>query len=236
MLTGLPPTSADPAIADLGTGQVTLTFGAGSGLSFARGSAIPPFSANIALSENVIDLDGVTAPNPVTFGAGSGISFSTGANQYYGRLALRDSLGSELLDLPMSLTTQFYVNSAAGFTTNTADSCTVAPVLAFTSYQLNLSAGKLCVRDSGSPGASGVGCAAASGSRYNPTASAGNFNLILAAPGSGNNGAVTVTAAAPSYLQYLWSVGSGVTAAPYGMATFGLFPGSASRIHQREVY
>ena len=236
VLTGLPPTSVDPAIADLGTGQVTLTFSAGSGLSFARGSAIAPFSANIALSQNVIDLDGVTAPNPVTFGSGSGISFSTGASQYYGRLAIRDSLGSELLDLPIPLTTQFYLNTTVGFTTNTADSCTAAPGLAFSSYQPNLSAGKTCVRDSGSPGVSGLGCAAPSASPYNATASAGNFNLILAAPGSGNSGAVTVTAAVPSYLQYLWSVGSGVTSSPSGSATFGLFPGSGSRIHQREVY
>jgi len=233
---GLPPTSIDPAIADLGTGQVTLTFSAGSGLSFTRGGAIAPFSANIALSENVIDLDGVTAPNPVTFGSGSGVPFSTGASQYYGRLALRDSLGSELLDLPVPLTTQFYLNSSAGFTTNTADSCTLAPGLAFSSYQLNLSSGKTCVRDSGSPGVSGVGCAAASSSPYSATAAAGNFNLILAAPGSGNNGAVTVTAAAPAYLQYLWSVGSGVSSSPSGVATFGLFPGPASRTHQREVY
>ncbi len=164
------------------------------------------------------------------------MSGGTGASQYYGRLALRDSLGSELLDLPMPLTTQFYVNSSAGFTTNTADSCTVAPVLAITGYQPNLKAGETCVRDSGNPGTSGIGCAAASSSRYQATAAAGNFNLILAAPGSGNNGAATVTAAAPAYLQYLWSVGSGVNSSPYGLATFGQFPGPPSRIHQREVY
>jgi MSHA biogenesis protein MshQ len=239
-VSGLPPTSSDPAISDLGTGQATLTFSSGSGLKFTRGAAIAPFNANIALSLNVIDADGVTAPNPVTFGTGAGISFSTAATQYYGRLALRDAVGSELLDLPMLLTTQYYVGTTQGFTANTADSCTVAPAISFSNYQLNLAAGQTCVRDSGSPGISGAGCAAPAASRYLPIAWAGpptppplgSFNLILAAPGAGNAGAVSVTATAPNWLQYNW----GGSSNPLGMATFGVFPGPASRVHQREVY
>jgi MSHA biogenesis protein MshQ len=235
-LTGLPATTADPAIADLGTGQVTLTFSAGSGLSFTRGSAIVPFSANIALAINVIDLDAVAAANPVTFGSGTGIAFSTSATQYYGRVILRNALGSELLDLPMSLKTQYYLNSSQGFVTNTSDVCTTAPTLAFSNYQLNLNAGETCVRDSGSPGVSGVGCSLAAASHYLATASSGDFNLILAAPGSGNSGALTVTPSVPAWLQYLWNTSSGTNANPSGMATFGVFPGPASRIYQREVY
>jgi MSHA biogenesis protein MshQ len=235
-LTGLPATSADPVIADLGTGQVTLTFSAGSGLSFARGSAIAPFNADIALSINVIDLDGASASNPVTFGSGSGIAFSTGAAQYYGRLYLRDALGSELLDLPMSLVTQYFVGTSQGFATNTSDVCTTAPPISFSNYQLNLSAGKTCVRDSGNPGVSGQGCATAASSRYSATAAAGAFNLILAAPGAGNSGAVSVTPTAPTWLQYLWNTSSGSNTSPVGMATFGVFPGSSTRIYQREVY
>ncbi len=235
---GLPATASDPAIVDLGTGQATLTFSAGSGLSYTHGGAVAPFNANIALAINVIDLDAISAANPVTFGAGTGISFSTSAQQLYGRLALRNAVGSELLDLPQSLTSEFYLDSTLGFSTNTSDSCTVAPTLAFSGYQANLSSGETCVRDSGNPGISGLGCAAAAGAsvRYRSAALAGNFNLVLAAPGSGNNGAVTVTAAAPAWLKYLWSASSGVASNPSGMATFGLFPGPASRIYQREVY
>ena len=235
---GLPATSVDPAIVNLGAGQATLTFGAGTGLSFAHGSAVAPFAANITLAINVIDLDAITAVNPVSFGAGTGISFSTGATQRYGRMVLHNAVGSELLDLPTSLTTEYYLSATLGFTPNTADSCTVAPTLAFSAYQANLSAGETCVRDSGSPGASGLGCAAAASAslRYRSTALAGDFNLWLAAPGSGNNGAVTVTANAPTWLKYLWSVSSGVAANPAGMASFGLFPGPASRVYQREVY
>jgi MSHA biogenesis protein MshQ len=233
-ISGLPPTSSDPAITDLGTGQATLTFSAGSGLMFSRGAAIAPFNANIALALNVTDTDSVSAPNPVTFGAGSGISFSTAATQYYGRLALRDSVGSELLDLPVPLTTQYYLSTTQGFTTNTADSCTTAPAISIGNYQLNLAAGETCVRDTGNPGVSGIGCAAAaaSGSQYRASAAAGNFNLIFAAPGAGDAGAATVTATAPSWLQYTW----GSSSNPLGMATFGVFPGPTSRVHQREVY
>jgi hypothetical protein len=237
-ISGLPAATVDPTIADLLTGQATLTFSAGSGLLFSRTSAIAPFSANIALSINVIDSDAVAAPNPVTFGSGSGISFSTGTTQYYGRLALRDAVGSELLDLPMLLTTQYYMSTTQGFTANTADSCTVASAISFSNYQLNLAA--TCVRDSGKPGVSGVGCTAPAASGYLPTAwggplptpPLGSFNLILAAPGATHDGAVSVTAAAPAWLQYNW--GSSVN--PLGMATFGVFPGPTFRVHQREVY
>jgi hypothetical protein len=241
-VSGLPATTVDPAIVDLGTGQAALTFSAGTGLAFNRGAAIPPFNANIALTFNVIDADGVvvasvdgsSAVNPVSFGAASGISFSTSAAQYYGRMALRDSVGSELLDLPLPLTTQYYLNTTAGFTTNTADSCTTAPALAFGNYQSNLNAGETCVRDTGSPGTSGMGCSApaAASSRYQSAAVTGNFNLNLAAPGAGNNGSVTVTATAPAWLQYTW----GSSLNPSAIATFGEFPAPASRVHQREVY
>jgi MSHA biogenesis protein MshQ len=162
------------------------------------------------------------------------MNFSTGAAQYYGRLALRDGVGSELLNLPMTLTTQYYLSTAQGFTTNTADSCTAAPPISFSNYQLNLVVGETCVLDTGNPGTSGVGCAApaAASLQYRAAAAAGNFNLILAAPGVGNAGALSVTATAPSWLQYSW----GSTLNPVGMGTFGVFPGPTSRIHQREVY
>jgi hypothetical protein len=45
-----------------------------------------------------------------------------------------------------------------------------------------------------------------------------------------------VTAAAPAWLQYLWNSTSGSNSSPSAMATFGVFPAPASRVHQREVY
>ena len=240
-LSSLPAAAVDPSIVDLGAGRGTLTFSAGSGIKYVRGGAVAPFNANIALSVNVIDQDGVAAANPVnpvTLGAGVGIAFSSGATQRYGRLTLRNGVGSELLDLPISLITQYYLSSTQGFTGNIVDSCTTAPTLALSNYQQNLAAGNTCVRDSGSPGVSGIGCAAAAtpSLRYRSNASGGDFNLVFAAPGSGKNGALTVTATAPVWLQYVWSASSGINSNPAGVATFGLFPGPASRVHQREVY
>ena len=226
-LSGLPASTSDPVIADLGTGQVSLTFNSGTGISFTRGSAIAPFSANIALSINVIDLDGAAAANPanpVTIGSSSGIAFSTGASQLYGKLALGSALGSELLDLPMPLTTQYYKNATQGFMVNGSDTCTAAPALSFSS---NATSGLSCVRDSGKPGVSGQGCPAAASNPYAATASSGSFNLILAAPGAGNAGAFTVTANGPTWLS---------PSSPSALATFGIYPGSAARVYQREVY
>jgi MSHA biogenesis protein MshQ len=236
---GLPSTAIDPAIIDLGSGQATMTFsmGAGTGLLFTRGAAVAPFSANISLSINVIDSDGAAAPNPVVFGSATGINFNTSATQYYGRLALRDAVGSELLDLPMALTTQYYLSTTQGFTTNTNDNCTVAPSIALSNFLLPLISGKTCVRDNGSPGASQAGCAVAAPTlnAYKAKASSGNFNLAFAAPGSGFNGAMTVTGTAPAWLQYVWDSTAGVTN-PAGTAAFGVFSGQASRVYQREVY
>jgi MSHA biogenesis protein MshQ len=206
-------------------------------LSFARAAAMAPFDANIKLAINIIDLDGASASNPVTFGAGSGIAFNSGAGQRYGRIVLRNRVGSELLDLPLPLQTEYYLGSSQGFTQNLADSCTVAPALAAGSYLQHLSAGETCVRDSGSPGASGFGCPAAAGSgRYRAIAVAGDFNLVLAAPGAGNDGALTVTATAPSWLRYQWDAASGTTSNPSAVASFGEFPGSTTRVYQREIF
>jgi MSHA biogenesis protein MshQ len=237
-LTGLPATSSDPTIVDQGAGVSTLTFSAGTGISFVRGSAIAPFAANIALAINVIDLDSITATNPVTFGAVTGISFSTGANQYYGRMVVNNAVGSELLDLPVSLTTQYYTGTAQGFSTNTADVCTAPPTISFSAYQGSLAAGETCVRDSGSPGASGAGCAApaALGIQFRAAPLAGDFNLNLAGPGAGNSGTVTVTASTLSWLRYVWNAGTGVTTNPSALASFGIYPGPKTRIYQREVY
>jgi len=134
------------------------------------------------------------------------------------------------------LTTQYYVNGTQGFTPNTADVCSTAPSIALSNYLANLAAGETCVRDSGSPGVSGAGCAAVSSTPYAATAVAGDFNLVLAAPGGGNNGALTLTATPPAWLMYLWNAGSGSNSAPAGIATFGEFTGPASRVYQREIY
>jgi MSHA biogenesis protein MshQ len=122
----LPATTADPTIGAFANGVGTLTFA--SAVSFVRSNATPsaPFNAEIALSLNVIDSDGVAfAANPARFGAasaGNGMAFSNGKHMRYGRLRLGNAVGSEKLDLRVPLTTEYWMGTA--FATNPQDSCT----------------------------------------------------------------------------------------------------------------
>jgi MSHA biogenesis protein MshQ len=237
-VSGLPASGADPAIVDAGGGVARLTYSAGTGIALARTTPVAPFVPAITLTDDVVDADGVRAAASVVFGAGSGILFTTGATQRYGRLTVRSAAGSELLDLPVRTVVQHWLDAARGFTTASDDQCTAAPAITLRDWKRNLSAGETCVRDSGSPGASGAGCPAAApaAKRYRSTASSGDFNLVLAAPGAGNSGAVTVEAVAPAWLKYDWVVGTVGLENPSALATFGVFQGSAQRVYEREVY
>ena len=61
---------------------------------------------------------------------------------------------------------------------------------------------------------------------------AGNFNLWLRAPGSGNAGTIRVDAVVPSWLQFNWT---GTVGNPSARATFGVYR-SGPIIHRREMY
>ena len=99
-----------------------------------------------------------------------------------------------------------------------------------------MNAGETCVRDSGSPGASAVGCAAAAASPFREPPVAGDFNLQLAAPGAGNQGSVLIRGAVPSWLRFDWDGGTAGDEDPTGQATFGIFGGERRTIYTREIY
>lgn len=128
---GLPATSADPAIGTFTNGVGNLTFGSGTGLSYTRGTSTPhvPFDADISLAINVIDDDGVAhAGNPASFGApasGNGIAFSSGKPIRYGILRLDSAYGSELLNLPVPVQALYWSAAPSNFVINSADSCTM---------------------------------------------------------------------------------------------------------------
>jgi MSHA biogenesis protein MshQ len=230
---GLPSTASDPGILDLTNGLATLTFSAGSGLSMSRSTPIAPFNAQISLSQNVIDSDAVSASNPVTF---SNIAFSSGSEQRYGRIAFRNAVGSELLNLPLPMHAEYFQSAAAGFVQSVADSCTTGVSLALGGYGGNLNAGETCILDTGSPGVSGVGCSVAGplGQRFQMPPASGDFVAILRAPGAGNDGTVTVTTVVPSWLRFDWNTATPGLENPSGIATFGVFQGDAKRIFQTE--
>ena len=243
---GLPATTVDPAIASPSGGVATLTFSSGSGLSFAKGAPQVPFAANLQLSINVQDSDGVAAVgaaplgNPVTFGSVGGMPFSAGQEIRYGRIRVGTAVGSERVDLPVPMRAEYYASAGAGFVTNTADTCSSNVSLAFSGYTESLSAGETCVRDGGAPGASGMGCAAPAplALRYQepPVTTGGDFNLRLAAPGAGNQGSVVITATVPSWLRFDWDASAAGDENPAGQATFGIFGGESRQIYTREIY
>jgi len=233
---GLPSTATDPAILDLTGGVATLTFNAGGGLAVDRSSPVPPFDIALTLSINVADTDGVAASNPVTHAPPGGMAFSAGSQQRYGRIAFRNAVGSELLNLPLPMRAEYFISPTAGFGVNGADTCTTGVSLALSGYGGNLSAGETCIIDNGSPGLSGAGCAAPGpiGQRYAMPPLAGDFVTILQAPGSGNDGTVTVTTVVPAWLRFDWNTAVPGQENPSGIATFGVYQGDAKRIFQTE--
>jgi len=231
----------DPVVTETAPGIATLTFSSGSGLRFGRSVPQAPFDAEIELSIEVYDADGVAAAtNPAVFGASGGMAFNEGNEIRYGRLRFLNAVGSELVNLPVPLIAEHYDGAANGFVPNLDDACTTGVTLALGGFTENLDDIDTCVLDSGAPGGSGEGCAAAAplSQQFRQPPSAGDFNLALAAPGVGNTGSVTITAAVPDYLKFDWNadVSSPGDEDPSGTATFGLFGGEPRQIYLREIY
>lgn len=237
---GLPSPAVDPAWSDQGGGVATLTFSAGAGLSFDRsGGPVPPFDADIQLSIDVIDADGVVAlANPVTFGNPGGIAFDNGSGMRYGRVDLVNSIGSELVNLAVPMRAEYFVDAATGFVVHTADDCTNGVTLSLGAFTLNLAPGETCVLDNGSPGDSNEGCPAPGpvAQRYREPPLGGDFNLFLQAPGATNNGSTTVTADVPAWLEFDWDAAALGLEDPTGTATFGIYSGEGRQIYIREIY
>ena len=240
--TGLPSTAVDPVIANPAGGVATLTFGSGSGLNFVKAAPQAPFSAEVALSINVQDLDGVAAVglgplgNPVTFGSAGGIPFNFGQEIRHGRVRIGTAVGSDLVDLAVPMRAEHFAGSSMGFVTNGADVCTTNVTLAFAGYTGSLNAGDTCVRDGGTPGASGLGCAAPAASPYREPPAGGDFGLQLAAPGAGNKGSVRIVGDVPAWLRFDWDAAAAGDENPAGLVTFGLHSGDRRVIYTREIY
>ena len=238
-------------------GTATLTFNSGSGLFFTRATQVVPFNADIALAINVIDGDGVFyAGNPATFGAataGNGMAFSpvTAKEMRFGRLTLGNAFGSELLDLPIPMETQYY-NSSGAYITNVDDSCTTLSAsnlaFAFVSGTPNLIACETSI----SP-VTTLYFTSGKGSATAPPATTPLPKLTK--PGAGNNGAVDITvnlgaasgstcmagASSPAsganktWLQWKWS-GATFDKDPKARATFGIYRSADEFIYLRENF
>jgi MSHA biogenesis protein MshQ len=244
------PGGTDPAIAANGDGTGTLTFSsAGTSLSFQRDNTpLAPFNAEISLAVNVVDADAVAyASNPFRHGlasAGNGIAFDADAKSMrFGRLALRNANGSQLVPLRVSAEAQYWASNALGFVTNTADSCTS---IANNNVEMSLFTSHLEACETAVNGAGAL--------------SAGRRTLLLSAPGSANDGSVLLTVnlgnstsgttcttvgggtvgaagANQSYLQGRWTGGVGnYDQNPNARASFGTFKGAEEVIFIRENF
>ena len=118
---GVPAATLDPAIASPGGGVATLTFSSGTGLAFVKAAPQAPFPAQVQLSINVLDADGVAAVgagplgNPVTFQT---IPFTCSEEIRYGRVRVGTAVGSELVDLPVPMRAEHYASGGLGFVAN----------------------------------------------------------------------------------------------------------------------
>jgi MSHA biogenesis protein MshQ len=160
----------------------------------------------------------------------------------FGRFAMGNANGSQLLPLTVRVEAQYW--SGTAFVTNTLDSCSTitSTDYAMSNYTGNLSGSPTC-----ETAISGGG-----------TLSAGRGTLIFAAPGTGNDGSVTLTAnlgasasgstcttqgaspisATTANLPHLlgnWNGGNYDTN-PSARASFGVYKGSEEVIYIRENF
>ena len=222
-----------------GTGTATVSLVAGSGgdaFTYARAAPEAPFAASVTANFTAADLtdgDGVCVD---TLDDGVCDTFSinalSGANMRYGRLVADNAMGSELDALRVPLYAQYL--SGSGFLLNAADVCSVIPASA-----LDFGVGT----PSGLPAAGVLTFPVGAGSStatFTGTPIAGQFGLILSAPGSGKTGEISLQvnlgSAALPWLQYDWNGDGSHTDDPVARATFGTFQGPKRVVFKREVW
>jgi MSHA biogenesis protein MshQ len=236
--TGLP--ANDPAVSQLGNGLAALTFNSSSGIFYVRTTPVAPFTPTLTLSLNILDTDGVAASTNVNLLSTNPWVLNTPSisapELRYGRVAFRNAVGSELLNLPVSMRAEYFLNATTGFVQHSSDSCTTGVTMALASYGGNLNSGETCLINDGTPGVGGVWCAAGglAAQQFKIPPVAGDFAATLRAPGANNDGTVTVTTVVPSWLRFDWNAAVVGLENPSGVATFGIFKGDAKRIFQTE--
>ena len=239
-----------PQAASVNPGTGLISFAASDTLAFKRSNIAPqaPFTASITNTITVKDLSeagncglancDITTSTPAQFG---NISFDvtpTGNEFRFGRLALSNAHGSELLGLPVPIETQYWNGSA--FTRNAADNCTLlAPnQVALSNWQPNLNACETSVALAGrfNLGRGNLRLSAPGTSAGVPNTGSVDLTLNLDAVGAGTTcvgGAVTPVVGASQ----IWLRGGpAYNKDPVARASFGLFRGSKPLIYMRELY
>jgi len=205
----------------------------------AGGGANPaiPFAADIDLNFTISDLTDTDGVCYDSNNDGNCQTYSVnnigGTQLRFGRLNVNNAFGSELVDLQLAVTAQYYDSLVNDFIASAGDTCTtltVAPAgppnwgqINLSNYQDSLSAGETT-----------------------PTLSAfanGIATLTLSAPDAGNQGSVLITPLLESgialeqpWLQFDWDGDGNHDNDPTGTATFGIYQGNDSTIYLKELY
>lgn len=142
----------------------------------------------------------------------------------FGRLHMANAYGSEVLPLAVFAQTEYY--NGSGWLLSGDDGCTVLSQPSASSTAAELAAAF-------PDGSLAAYYQNAASRRYTlgATASGGNLNFVLAAPGTGNTGYVDIAVTAPGHL-LLSGMSNNVTA----RATFGIYRRNNRIIYRRERY
>lgn len=182
-------------------------------------SEVPPFTADIDPLLSQID-DG-EVPLPL---APLAQTFNLAGNQLrFGRLAMRNAHGSEIVDLSLPVFTET-LQAGGYYSLEGDDSCSQLATMDLGIID-NLS----------TPGAS------APITVSNPTAIGGQINVNLPAPGSGIDGSILVTPDLQGsldnrWLRYDWTSSGQFANDPSATASFGIFQGSPVQIFIQQTF
>jgi len=208
------------------SGTLTYTLATGDQYTFTRDAKalIDAYTSNIRLAVTSVTDGEVSAAGVLPTLSPNGVSLR------YGRLALQNAHGSELLELPVSLTAQYWNGSA--FVLNTSDSCTTVSAPAsgsgLTFYSPEAASG---VQGNHLSAAETFATVSATNKLV-----AGDAQLKFSAPGGGNDGYLDMSIVAPNWLKFDWNAANAGDESPSGRATFGIYKGNDSQIYLREVY
>ena len=171
-----------------------------------------------AITDEVTEFVG--SPSPVSLGS---------TDMRFGRLAMQNVFGSELIDLVMPMRAEYF--DGTNFIVNIDDGCTTIDHAAIPT--------QLLVIPDLSGGSSTV-------TVIQTTAIGGDLNVQLTKPGAENTGDIRVIPnliqSGDSWLQYDWngidelSDGNLYDDNPMGTATFGIFKGDSRQIYYRQIY
>ena len=180
-------------------------------------SEVPPFTADIDPLLSQID-DGEVAPTALAQ------SFDLAGNQLrFGRVAMRNAHGSEVVDLTLPMFTET-LRAGGYYSLESDDSCSM------------LATADLSITDNlSSPGASSPITI------INATAVGGQINVNLPAPGSGVDGNILVTPTLQGsldnrWLRYDWTGGAQFDDDPAATASFGIYQGNPVQIFIEQTY